>query len=57
MEDMIRLFTFLMERGIAEAEKAGGTGRLSVIYDREGFTKKNMDSRFFKFVKDLLGML
>jgi hypothetical protein len=41
--------------GVQEAEKT--TGKLSVVWDRQGFTMKNYDKRFFTLAKKFTGVL
>lgn len=46
----------MMEKGIKLSEESG-TGKLTVIYDRTGFTKKNFDKSVFNLFRKLLGIL
>jgi len=45
----------LMEVGVKEADKTG-TKKMTIIWDREGFDRKNFDTRFIEIMKKLLGM-
>ncbi|KAL4471805.1 hypothetical protein ABPG72_008823 [Tetrahymena utriculariae] len=49
---VLRYFLYLLEEGIKKCEQAG-TGKVSVIWDREGFDKKNFDSTLFNTFKKL----
>ncbi|EAR93079.1 divergent CRAL/TRIO domain protein (macronuclear) [Tetrahymena thermophila SB210] len=49
---VLRYFLYLLEEGISKCEQAG-TGKVSVIWDREGFDKKNFDSNLFSTFKKL----
>lgn len=49
---VLRHFLFLLEQGIQKCE-AVGTGKISVLWDREGFERKNFDSAIFDTFKKL----
>ncbi len=52
---IIENYLFYLCKGVKEAEKT--TGKLSVVWDRQGFTMKNYDKRFFTLVKKFTGVL
>lgn len=54
--DSIRFGIYLLEQGIKLAD-AVGQSKLCVIWDREGFTKKNYDPSVFTTMKELSGVL
>lgn len=41
-DTVLRFFLFMLEEGIKRCE-ASGTGKISIIWDREGFDRKNFD--------------
>ena len=64
-DKFIRFFLFLIEQGIKRnlhfkgirlADQAG-TGKVSVIWDRNGVTSKNFDSSMLTMMKRLVSML
>jgi len=56
VENSIRLGVYLLETGIKLADDVGQT-KLCVIWDREGFTKKNYDPSVFTTLRELSGVL
>jgi len=46
----MRFFVYIMEKAIKLTD-LHGTGKLSVIWDRDGFKKENFDSRFMELFK------
>ena len=54
--EVVRFFVYLMEKAIKITDEKGN-GKISVIWDREGFKKENFDSRFREIVKRLIGIL
>ncbi len=53
----LQFVVFLLEKVIQETDKPGGTGKVTVIWDRKGFSKKNFDLRFKELLKELAQML
>ena len=56
VEASIRFGVYLLEKGIKLAEESGQQ-KLVVIWDREGFQRKNFDSSMFKTMRELSGVL
>lgn len=55
-EMLIRYFLYLMDVGMKLADE-GGTGKITVIWDRDGVTSKNFDSSMLSLVKKILTMV
>ncbi|EAR84495.1 divergent CRAL/TRIO domain protein (macronuclear) [Tetrahymena thermophila SB210] len=49
---MVKYVLFLIEEAIQKSEEAG-TGMISIIWDREGFSIKNVDYKLFETFKSL----
>lgn len=47
---LIRFFIYMLDEGIKKADEAG-TGRITVIWDRQGTSRKNFDTAMFGVVK------
>jgi hypothetical protein len=62
-EVLIRFFLYLMEQGIqicnlgTKLADQAGTGQISVIWDRNGVTRKNFDTGMFTLIKKIITML
>lgn len=56
VQETVNFFLFMVEKGIKLCDEHG-TGKISVIYDRTGFTKKNFDRSLFGLFRKLLGIL
>ena len=52
----MKFVVYLMENAIKKAEE-NGTGKVCVIWDREGFQPKNKDPRFLELFKGLIGLM
>ncbi|KAM3147206.1 hypothetical protein pb186bvf_000922 [Paramecium bursaria] len=55
-EMFIRAFIYRIEQGIEMADKVG-TGKITVIWDREGVTSKNFDYSMFGVMKKIVTLL
>ncbi|CAK69610.1 unnamed protein product (macronuclear) [Paramecium tetraurelia] len=55
-ETLIRFFLYMIDQGIQKADQAG-TGKISVIWDREGVTSKNFDSSMFTIMKKMVTLV
>lgn len=55
-DTLIRYFLYVLDEGIQKAEKEG-TGKISVIWDREGVTTKNFDSSMFGIMKKMVTLV
>ncbi|CAD8079724.1 unnamed protein product [Paramecium primaurelia] len=55
-ETLIRFFLYIIDQGIQKADLAG-TGRISVIWDREGVTSKNFDTSMFTIMKKVVTLV
>jgi hypothetical protein len=42
-----------LEKALKITDAPGGTGKVTVIWDRKGFSKKNFDMRFKDMMKEL----
>ena len=56
IESMVKFGIFLIEKGIKLAETANSQ-KICVIWDREGFSRKNFDKRFIELSKKFTTML
>jgi hypothetical protein len=56
IEETLKFCVYCIEQGIKLMEQAGST-KMVVIWDREGFTRKNFDSSMFGLLKKLIGIL
>ena len=56
IETSVRFGVYLLEKGIKLAEEAGQQ-KLVVIWDREGFNRRNFDSSMFKTLKEISAVL
>lgn len=54
-EKSMKFMIHLMEIGIKMCEKSG-TEKMSLIWDREGFSSKNFDFSFITLIKSLVTM-
>ncbi|CAK65428.1 unnamed protein product (macronuclear) [Paramecium tetraurelia] len=55
-ETLIRFFLYMIDQGIQQADMTG-TGRISVIWDREGVAFKNFDSSMFTIMKKIVTLV
>ena len=55
-EEAVRYFIYMLEKGLAEAEKLG-THKVVVLYDRKGYGKKNHDPKTVDTLKKLMPIL
>ncbi|CAD8120736.1 unnamed protein product [Paramecium sonneborni] len=55
-DTLIRYFLYMIDQGIQKADLAG-TGRISVIWDREGVTTKNFDTSMFSIMKKMVTLV
>ncbi|CAD8188142.1 unnamed protein product [Paramecium octaurelia] len=55
-ETLIRFFLYMIDQGIQKADQAG-TGKISMIWDREGVTSKNFDSSMFTIMKKMVTLV
>jgi len=56
IEETLRFGIYLIEKGVKLMEELGSS-KMVVIWDREGFTKKNYDKSMLRMVKELIGIL
>lgn len=57
VEESVRYFIYMLERGIKEGDRLGSEGRVCVIYDRRGYTKSKYDDNAMKVMKALMPIL
>lgn len=55
-EESVRYFLYMLEKGIADAEKLG-TEKIVIIFDRHGYSKKNHDPATMDTMKKLMPIL
>ncbi|CAD8185050.1 unnamed protein product [Paramecium octaurelia] len=55
-DTLIRYMLYMIDVGIERAEQVG-TGKITVIWDREGVSTKNFDSSMFKIIKRMITLV
>lgn len=56
-ETLVRYGIYLLEKGIQLAQNSAPDGKITVVWDRNGFTKKNYDKKVLSLFKKLVTLI